>query len=87
MNGKLSSDERAHVGRVKSLPCSICDAPPPSDAHHIQQGLHYTVVALCRDCHQGSHNGIHGRRHMWAIRKLDELGALNVTLGRLRSLD
>lgn len=79
----LNRSESEHVAEVKSLPCSVCDAPAPSDAHHINQGQHYTTVALCKDCHQGSENGIHGRRTMWRIMKMDELAALNVTIGRL----
>jgi hypothetical protein len=27
--------------------------------------------------------GIHGQRRAWLIRKMDELAALNVTIGRL----
>ena len=77
--------ESAHIEAVKSLPCSVCDAPAPSDAHHIRQGQHFTVVALCKDCHQGSENGWHGRKTMWRIRKFDELDALAVTLERLGS--
>lgn len=80
---KISSAESAHLAAVKSLPCSVCDAPTPSDAHHINQGQHYTTVALCKDCHQGSFNGIHGQRRMWLVMKMDELAALNVTLHRL----
>nr|WP_249341861.1 hypothetical protein [Stenotrophomonas maltophilia] len=68
---------------VKDLPCSVCGLPGPSDAHHINQGQHYTTVALCKDCHQGSFNGIHGERRMWLVMKMDELAALNVTLQRL----
>jgi hypothetical protein len=40
-------------------------------------------VALCKDCHQGSILGWHGQRRAWAVRKMDELDALNVTLRRL----
>lgn len=80
----INKGERAHLARVKSLPCSVCDHPAPSDAHHIKQGQHFTTVALCRDCHQGSENGWHGRKTMWRVMKLDELGALNITLGRLQ---
>jgi RNase P subunit RPR2 len=83
MNNKLSARERVHIARVKELPCSVCDAPGPSDAHHIEQGLQFCVVALCKDCHQGSHNGIHGRRAMWRIKHMTEIDALNVTIGRL----
>lgn len=75
--------ERAHVEAVKLLPCSVCDAPGPSDAHHIKQGLHFATVALCKDCHQGSFNGLHGQRRMWLVMKMDELDALAVTLRRL----
>jgi hypothetical protein len=83
VNNKLTAKQREHVGRVKELPCSICDAPPPSDAHHIKQHRQYTVVALCKDCHQGSVMGWHGQKRMWAIKKMDELDALNVTIERL----
>lgn len=30
MNGRDAFAERAHVERVKSLPCSVCDTAPPS---------------------------------------------------------
>lgn len=79
----LTRAESEHLAKVKSLPCSVCDAGAPSDAHHIAQGQHFTAVALCKDCHQGSENGIHGRKTMWRVMKLDELGALNITLRRI----
>lgn len=83
MNNKLTAKQRAHIGRVKALPCSVCDAPPPSAAHHVKQHQQYTVVALCTDCHQGSFNGWHGQKRMWSIKKMDELDALAVTIERL----
>lgn len=83
MNGRMNKAEREHVGRVKALSCSVCDETGPSDAHHIKQGQHYTVVALCKSCHQGALMGLHGQRRMWAIKKMDELDALAVTVGRL----
>jgi hypothetical protein len=79
----LTAAEREHLARVKQLPCSVCDAPGPSDAHHIKQGQHHTCVALCKDCHQGSMLGWHGQRRAWAVRKMDELDALSVTISRL----
>lgn len=83
MNNKLTAAERAHIARVKELPCSVCDVPGPSDAHHIEQGLQYTCIALCKDCHQGSILGWHGQKRAWTIRKVGELDALNVTIRRL----
>lgn len=79
----ITAAERAHLERVKELPCSVCGAPGPSEAHHINQRDHFTTVAVCTDCHRGSVNGWHGQRVMWRIHKLDELGALNITLRRL----
>jgi hypothetical protein len=87
MNNHLTPTERRHVARVKELPCSVCDAPGPSDAHHVKQHRQYLCVALCKDCHQGSHNGIHGRRAIWNVRRMDELDALQVTIQRLLRSD
>jgi len=76
----MTAKERAYVGLVKLLPCSVCEAPGPSDAHHIKQHRQYTVVALCKSCHQGSKMGWHGEKRAWAIAKMDELDALNKTV-------
>jgi hypothetical protein len=75
--------ERAHIERVKSTACVICDAPPPSECHEIEQGQWFTSVALCADCHRGSVNGLHGQRAMWRVTKHTELSALNETLRRV----
>lgn len=83
MNNQLTKTDREHLARVKSLPCSVCDAPGPSEAHHIQQGQQYTCVALCPDCHRGPILGWHGQRRMWAIKKMEEIDALAVTVKRL----
>jgi len=83
MNNKLTQGERDWIGRVKELPCSVCDALGPSDAHHIKQSCSYAVVALCKSCHQGSRMGWHGEKAAWRIAKMDELDALNVTLKNL----
>ena len=44
----MNAAEKAWVGLVKEQPCSVCGQFGPSDAHHIKQGSHYTVVALCK---------------------------------------
>jgi hypothetical protein len=78
----FTAEEAAHLEAVKSVACVICDAPPPSAAHHIQQGDHFTTVALCWECHQGP-MGWHGTKVLWRVRKWDELDALNETLRRV----
>ena len=80
MNNTLTAAERRYVALVKELPCSVCDAPGPSDAHHVKQHRQYTVVALCKSCHQGSKMGWHGEKRAWAIAKMDEIDALNKTI-------
>lgn len=83
MLNRINQRERAHLARVKELPCSVCDTPGPSEAHHIKQGLQYTCIPLCESCHRGPINGLHGQRRMWAVRKMDEMDALDVTVARL----
>lgn len=83
MLNRLTNAEREHLARVKQLPCSVCDEPGPSEAHHINQGQQYTAVALCPSCHTGALMGWHGQRRMWAIKKMDEIAALNITVKRL----
>ena len=79
----FTAAEREHIDRVKRLPCSVCDASAPSDAHHVKQGQHFSVIALCKDCHQGSILGWHGQKRAWAIRKMEPIDALAVTVKRL----
>lgn len=83
MNNKLTARQRAHLARVKELPCSVCDAPGPSEAHHYKQHRQYICIALCESCHRGALMGLHGQRRAWAIQKMDEADALNVTIERL----
>ena len=78
--------ERAHLDLVKGCPCVLCDAPAPSEAHHVVQGDHFTCIALCPDCHRGP-NGIHGDQTMMRLRyritgTAGELRAINETLRR-----
>ena len=79
MNNKPTKKEKEWLLQVKSQPCSVCDAPPPSEAHHVKQHYQYTCIALCVDCHRGS-SGWHGTKVMWKIKKMDELMALNQTI-------
>lgn len=83
MLNKLNTKERAHLARVKQLSCSVCDASGPSEAHHMKQHRQYTCIALCESCHRGALMGLHGQRRAWAIHKMDEADALNVTIQRL----
>lgn len=79
----MTAAERRHVTRIKSMPCGVCLAAGPSEAHEIEQGQWFTSLPLCPDCHRGGHNGIHGQKRMWSVLKKTELSVLNETIEKL----
>lgn len=83
MNNKLLQAEKKYLQLLKELKCGVCGASGPSDAHHIEQGLQYVCVPLCKDCHQGAFNGIHGQQRIWKVLKKTELTVLNDTIRQL----
>ena len=74
--------ERRHAARIAELPCVVCEAAGPSEVHEIRQGEWFLSLPLCPACHRG-HGGWHGTRALWNVRKLDQLGALAITIRRL----
>lgn len=82
MLNKITTNERAYLAWLKEQPCGVCGQEGPSDAHHIEQHMQYLCIPLCKDCHQGSFNGIHGQRRIWKTTKATELGVLNETIRR-----
>lgn len=83
MNNKITAAERRHLARVKELPCSVCDEPGPSEAHHIEQGLQYLCIPLCPSCHRSEFNGVHGQARIWKVKKKTERICLNETMRAL----
>lgn len=83
MNNRITASERRYLARVKEQACSVCEAPGPSEAHHIKQGEQYLCIPLCVDCHRGPVLGLHGQKRAWLIRKMDELDALALTIRRM----
>ena len=84
---KATAKEKAHLARIKSLPCGVCGDANISHAHHIKEGdrriSHFATIPLCSDCHQGNHNGIHGEKAMWKVMKKTELLVLAETIEAL----
>lgn len=83
MNNSLTSAEREYISRIKEMPCGVCNASGPSEAHHIEQHKQYLCIPLCPDCHRGGFNGIHGQRRIWKAMRLDEMTVLNETIRRM----
>ena len=78
----MTVTERLHVGTLKALPCVVCGAEGPSDAHEFEQGLWFAAVPLCRLCHMQP-DGWHGTRERWTLRKMDAFKAINETIRML----
>lgn len=64
--------DSAHIELVKQLPCVICNAPPPSDAHHCICGRFGgrkagddKVIPLCKNHHQWGPDAIHNGKESW----------------------
>lgn len=82
------------MGRVKELPCSLCSllGQPQTnvtEAHHIRTGHgmgqranDFLTVALCVDCHRGTH-GFHGNKTLMKIAKLSEMDLLAETIRQM----
>ena len=79
----MTAFERRHVEAVKELPCGVCDTQNISECHEIEQGLWFTSIPLCPDCHRGAHNGVHGQRRIWSVKKISEMSCLNETIKKL----
>jgi len=58
--------DKAHLDKVRQMPCIVCGRAGPSDPHHpkgVEWGCgtglkapDYTVIPLCRKCHQAYHD-------------------------------
>ena len=67
-----TANARAHLARVKQLPCVICCSPGPSDAHHVFCGRFgstkasdFEVIPLCKAHHQDGPDAIHNGKASW----------------------
>ena len=83
MNKTYTKAEREHLARIKDMDCAVCESKAPNEAHHIRQDSAYYCVPLCVSCHRDGRNGIHGRKAMWQVYKMDELDALARTISNL----
>jgi hypothetical protein len=67
--GEAAAD---YIWLVKHLPCAVCGAPPPSDAHHVicdrfgaRKSSDWDVIPLCKKHHQDGPEAIHNGKASW----------------------
>lgn len=76
----------AHMAAVKMLPCVICQAPPPNDAHHCihdrygtRKASDWDVISLCEKHHRYPHpEAIHTDKAAWRDRWGPDYGFLPI---------
>lgn len=79
-----------HMLEVKQLPCMICGAPPPSEAHHSISGRYggrkrsdWWVTPMCSVCHRTGPHAIHNGKRSWEERHGPDYGFLPRVYGML----
>ena len=87
---KASDADRQHLLSVKSLPCCICGAPPPSDAHHCIVGRfsqkkapHRETIPLCKRHHQHGPEAIHQNKRLWVELHGPDTDYINETINKI----
>lgn len=71
------------LAKVKQLPCVICKAPPPSDAHHCihdrysqRKAPDSETIPLCKPHHQDGPEAIHSDKRAWREKHGPDYGYL-----------
>ncbi len=79
-----------HMARVKMLPCVICNAHPPNDAHHVYHGRFenekasdFETIPLCKAHHQDGPDAIHRIKTTWGERYGMDYGFLPLVAAML----
>jgi hypothetical protein len=82
---------RAHMARVKQLPCVICGKAGPSDVHHCISDRYGTIrasdfdtIPLCKAHHQDGPEAIHNGKASWVAKHGPDHGFLPLVAEMLR---
>lgn len=79
----------AHMHKVKQLPCVVCGAPPPSEAHHCRSDGtlkdDFKTISLCRNHHTGA-DGYHTNKRKWEARNGKDYSFLPIVAAMLKEL-
>ena len=85
---------RLWLERVKGLPCVICKAPGPSDAHHVYHDRYgrnkasdFDTIPLCKHCHQDGPESVHKAKATWRAKHGPDWGYLPLVRAMLDTQD
>ncbi len=92
-----ASDEgkaaRRYMWLVKQLPCAVCGAAGPSDAHHVihdrygsRKSSDFDVVPLCKLHHQNGPDAIHNGKQSWREKYGPDHGLIEQTRKLVRDM-
>ena len=69
---KEGQEALEYMGTVRQLPCAVCGAPAPSEAHHVIHGRYgsakasdFDTIPLCPSCHRTGPDAIHRGKESW----------------------
>jgi hypothetical protein len=87
---KEGQDALEYMGKVKALPCVICGAPPPSEAHHCRSdGMardDLKTIPLCIPCHTGP-KGYHRAKKTWEANNGPDYGFIPIVRAQLTEME
>lgn len=85
---------KAHMKRVKKLPCVVCGKSGPSDAHHVISGRYgsakasdFETISLCKAHHQHGPYAIHQDKTAWEEANGPDYGFLPIVAAMLANND
>ena len=84
----------AYMQAVKMLPCVVCGAPGPNEAHHCINGRHgsrkasdFDTIPLCQSDHRTGPLAIHNGPKSWAKRNGPDTGFIPQTRAAVRRME
>lgn len=90
---KAGQDGLAYMQAVKSLPCAVCGASPPSDVHHVihdrygsRKASDFETIPLCKAHHQNGPDAIHNGKETWREKYGPDHGYIARTKNQIEAL-
>ena len=87
-------DALEYMGKVKQLPCCICGAPGPCEAHHpihdrfgTRKSSDFDVIPLCPIHHRIGECAIHNGKERWRERYGNDYDFVEITRKKVGEME